>query len=61
MPGVVGSVLRLRPHWLGSVAYVDTYWLMPVVLLACLVGLVWLCLSRAWGISRSGTVLPLIP
>ena len=51
MPGVVGSVLRLRPHWLGSVASVDTYWLMPVVLLACLVGLVWLCLSGAWNIA----------
>jgi hypothetical protein len=51
MPGVVGSVLRLRPHWLGSVASIDTYWLMPVVLLACLVGLVWLCLSGAWNIT----------
>jgi hypothetical protein len=51
MPGVVGSVLRLRPHWLGSVAFLDTFWLMPAVLLACLVALVWLCLSGRWKIA----------
>ena len=51
MPGVVGSVTRLRPHWLGSMAHLDSFWLMPVVLLGCLVALVWLCLSRAWDIA----------
>jgi hypothetical protein len=61
MPGVAGSLKRLRPHWLASAASLDTFRLMPVILLTCLVALVWLSLSRAWNIARSGTVLPLIP
>jgi hypothetical protein len=55
-----GSVLRLHPHWLYRVAILDSFQLMPLAMLAAVVVLVWLCLSRAWnltpaaGISRPG-------
>jgi hypothetical protein len=53
MPGVVGSVLRLRPHWLGSLAFLDSFWLMPAVLLAALVALVCLCVTGKWHTGRA--------
>lgn len=51
MPGVFGSVLRLRPHWLANAAFVDTFRIMPVVLLAALIALIGLCASGAWNVA----------
>jgi hypothetical protein len=47
-----GTVLVLHPHWLARLAYLDSYQLMPLLLLAALAALLWLCVSGAWNISR---------
>jgi len=46
-----GTVLPLHPHWLARLAFLDSFWLMPRVLLAAVAALVWLCLFRAWNIG----------
>jgi hypothetical protein len=53
MPGVVGSVVRLRPHWLANAAYLNTFRVMPAVLLAALFALVWLCVTGTWHAGRA--------
>jgi hypothetical protein len=46
-----GATATLHPHWLARVDYLVTFRLMPAVLFLALVALVWLCLSRGWGIA----------
>ncbi len=43
-----GNILRLQPHWLGRVAFIESFRLMPLLLLGAAAALVWLCLYRAW-------------
>jgi hypothetical protein len=43
-----GNILRLHPHWLGRVAFIESFRLMPLLLLGAAGALVWLCLYRAW-------------
>ena len=59
-----GNILRLHPHWLGRVAFIESFRLMPLLLLGAAAALVWLCLYRAWnagpapGAGHPGTGLP---
>jgi hypothetical protein len=43
-----GTVLTLHPHWLARLAFLDSFRVMPLLLLAALAALVWLCVSGAW-------------
>ena len=43
-----GNILRLQPHWLGRVAFIESFRLMPLLLLGAAAALVWLCLYRGW-------------
>jgi hypothetical protein len=61
MPGVFGSVLRLRPHWLANAAFVNSFHLMPVALLAALAALVGLCVSGAWNVAPGAPALARVP
>jgi hypothetical protein len=62
-----GTVLALHPHWLFRLAFLSSFRIMPLFLLAALAVLVWLCLSRAWnagpapGTSHPGTGHPGLP
>ncbi|HTZ25258.1 MAG TPA: hypothetical protein VMC83_14805 [Streptosporangiaceae bacterium] len=47
-----GATATLHPHWLARLDYVVAFRLMPAALFLALVALVWLCLSRAWGVAR---------
>jgi hypothetical protein len=47
-----GTTATLHPHWLARLDYLVTFRLMPAVLFLTLVALVWLCLSRGWGIAQ---------
>jgi len=49
MPGTTGT---LHPHWLARLDYLVTFRLMPATLFLAVVALVWLCLSRGWGIAQ---------
>jgi hypothetical protein len=51
-----GSVLRLDPHWLATLAYLSSFRLMPLALFAATAALVWLCLSRAWNLAARPAV-----
>jgi hypothetical protein len=53
MPGVVGSVAILRPHWLARLAFLSSFRITPVFLLAALAALVWLAAARAWNVSAA--------
>ena len=50
-----GAVLPLHPHWLATLAYLSSFRLMPLILLAAVAILVWLCLSRAWDAAARPT------
>jgi hypothetical protein len=57
-----GSVLRLDPHWLATLAYLSSFRLMPLALFVALAALVWLCLSRTWSIAaRPAVCRPDVP
>src|SRR6202167_3256901 len=47
-----GTTGPLPPHWLARLDYLVAFRLMPAVLFLALVALVWLCLSRGWGIAQ---------
>jgi hypothetical protein len=46
-----GLVFSLHPHWLSYLAVLSAFRIMPLLLLAALIVLIWLCVSRAWEFS----------
>ena len=45
LPGLVYS---LHPHWVSYIARLSSFTFMPLLMLAALFALVWLCVSRRW-------------
>jgi hypothetical protein len=48
LPGLVYS---LRPHWVSYLAVLSSFRIMPLLLLAALAALVWLCVTGRWQFS----------
>lgn len=45
-----GLVYQLRPHWVTRLAADSAFRIMPLLLFVALLALVWLCVSRRWGV-----------
>lgn len=59
---VPGLVYSLHPHWVSRMAVLSSFKAMPLLLLAALIALVWLCLSGRWqvGVQRRAPASPVV-